>query len=379
MEISYWERDSFWARADVIIVGAGIVGLNAAIDLKVAHPDWRIMVVDRGLLPMGASTRNAGFACFGSITELAADLQDHDMDTVMQLVTLRWQGLQRLRERVGDATLRYVPCGGYELIADEDTLAQHAPLLERFNEALQELTGLRDTFVPRDEDIVPLGLGRVQHLVFNRAEGQLHPGEMMRALLRLAQSCGIQVQLGATVLAIDDDAPHGATVSLDGGLTLLADRVLVTTNGFTQRLLPDLAVTPARNQVLLTAPIPGLRARGTFHAHEGYFYFRNVGDRILVGGGRHLAPTEETTDAFGATEPIQAALRDLLRHTILPAHSDVTIAHQWSGILGVGAHKTPIVQMVSPSIGVAVRLGGMGVAIGSMIGAQGAELIAQSR
>lgn len=379
MEISYWEQDSFWGRAEVVIVGAGIVGLNAAIDLKTTHPNWRIVVLDRGVLPLGASTRNAGFACFGSITELAADLQHHDMNTVMALVALRWQGLQRLRERVGDAALRYVPCGGYELLADTNALARHAPLLKTFNAALHDLTGLEETFVLRDEAINRLGLGKVKHLVLNRAEGQLHPGEMMRALLRMAQGMGVQVQLGTAVTTLHDEAPHGATVILENGIRLAAERVLVTTNGFTRRLLPAIAVQPARNQVLLTAPIQGLRVRGTFHAHEGYFYFRDVGDRILVGGGRHLAEAEEITDAFGATARIQGALLDFLRETILPQHEDVTIDHRWSGILGVGAQKTPIVQMVSPSIGVAVRMGGMGVAIGSMIGAQGAALIAQHR
>ena len=43
--------------------------------------------------------------------------------------------------------------------------------------------------------------------------------------------------------------------------------------------------------------------------------------------------------------------------------------------MGVGSHKQPIVQSITPNIAVAVRLGGMGVAIGAMTGAKGAELL----
>ena len=51
------------------------------------------------------------------------------------------------------------------------------------------------------------------------------------------------------------------------------------------------------------------------------------------------------------------------------------IESTWSGILGVGNTKKPIVQTISKNVSVAVRLGGMGVAIGSLVGEEGAELI----
>jgi len=47
----------------------------------------------------------------------------------------------------------------------------------------------------------------------------------------------------------------------------------------------------------------------------------------------------------------------------------------WSGILGIGTVKKPIVQKIAPHVAVAVRLGGMGVAIGSLVGEEGAALL----
>ena len=99
---------------------------------------------------------------------------------------------------------------------------------------------------------------------------------------------------------------------------------------------------------------------------------------MLLGGGRNLDPEGETTDSFGNTSLIQEKLGQLLQQQILP-NNVVAIDHWWSGILGIGAKKQPIVQMISPHIGVAVRLGGMGVAIGALVGEEGAQQLQQAR
>jgi gamma-glutamylputrescine oxidase len=56
MQLSYWEYDRYFKRNDVVIVGAGIVGLNAAIHLKKVAKHLNVLIVERGFLPYGAST-----------------------------------------------------------------------------------------------------------------------------------------------------------------------------------------------------------------------------------------------------------------------------------------------------------------------------------
>ena len=70
MQVSIWEKESFYASQDVIIIGSGFVGLWSAYYLKKKDPDLKVTVIERGQIPTGASTRNAGFACFGSLSEL---------------------------------------------------------------------------------------------------------------------------------------------------------------------------------------------------------------------------------------------------------------------------------------------------------------------
>jgi glycine/D-amino acid oxidase-like deaminating enzyme len=134
------------------------------------------------------------------------------------------------------------------------------------------------------------------------------------------------------------------------------------------------AVDPARGQVLRTAPIPGLRLRGTFHYDEGFYYFRDHDGGVLLGGGRHLDVVGETTTDDATTAPIQQALEQLLRTVILPGQP-YQVVQRWSGIMGMGPSKSPIVEKRSPRVAVAVRLGGMGVAIGIRVARRVAELV----
>ena len=89
MQLSYWEQTTFFKNIDVIVVGSGIVGLTTAIELKAKSPKLKVVVLERGSLPSGASTKNAGFACFGSISELTNDLEEIGLDNLMNLVEIR--------------------------------------------------------------------------------------------------------------------------------------------------------------------------------------------------------------------------------------------------------------------------------------------------
>jgi glycine/D-amino acid oxidase-like deaminating enzyme len=309
------------------------------------------------------------------MTELLDDLQSQPEAAVWSLVDMRWRGLQRLRELLGDEAFDFRMCGGYELFRPQDAANYEQSLvhLDRFNRELKAITGFSSTFQAADTKIEAFGLAGVEHIIANLAEGQIHTGKMMRALLQKVRDAGIEVIFGLPVEEIRED-DRGVNLVTDGGWSVRAGQVLVATNGFAKRLFPELALRAVRNQVLITHPVPGLAIDGCFHYDRGYFYFRNVGNRLLLGGGRNLNFEGETTDRFGHTDQIQNALRELLRTVIFP-RTEVTIDQWWSGILGVGDQKSPIIRRHSPRITLAVRMGGMGVAIGSLVGATAAEML----
>lgn len=373
--LSYWERETFFNDYDVAVIGSGIVGLTAAMHLKTLDPGLRVVVLERGALPAGASTRNAGFACFGSMSELLDDMTRLTENEVLAVVEKRWRGLQRLRAVVGDANMDFQMLGGYEMFTDEDedTFRACVARVPDFNQKIGAITGHPETYKIVDDWLPRFGFRGVNHLILNQSEGQVHTGKMMSTLLHKATEQGIRIFNGITLTRLEDSS-QGVELETDTGWVLRVPRVLVAVNGFAKTLLPDAEVTPARNQVLVTQPIPGLKVEGCFHYDRGYYYFRNVDGRILLGGGRHLDNSTEQTSEFGSNALIRSALVQLLKTVICPGRP-VEVDAWWTGILGLGPVKKPIVERYSSNVVVAVRLSGMGVAIGTLIGQEGAEML----
>ncbi len=369
MSFSYWEIKNWFSDVDFAIAGSGIVGLQAALRLREKYPSSKILIVEKGMLPQGASTKNAGFACFGSLSEIVDDLQNHSEQEVVDLIRKRWNGLSILRNQLGDATIGFENFGGYEIFETSDKkYDNYLGKIGQVNQLLNPLFG-SDVFQIKNQDF---GFKNVrQQLVYNPFEAQIDTGNMMQALLKLAISNGIMILNRQSVKAYDSASDH-VNVHLDD-ISFKSRHLLFATNGFAGNITGN-AVRPARAQVLITKPIEGLRLKGTFHMDRGYYYFRNVGNRVLLGGARNLDFKGETTTEFGQSEIIINRLETLLKEVILPETGFET-DHRWSGIMGMGDKKSPIVKQIADRVYCGVRLGGMGVAIGSLVGKELADLV----
>lgn len=369
MQLSYWERKTWFSNIDFTIVGSGIVGLSTALCLKQRFPKAKIALLEKGALPQGASTKNAGFACFGSISEVLADLESHTEEEVQQLVQQRFQGITLLRRTLGDTAIGFEKNGGHELFLnkDESLFEKCRNALSTVNELVAPIFGEK-VFQQTQNTIGFQGV--LPHYITHTQEGQLDTGKMLLALMQKAQHLGVMVLNAVTVLEYED---VGEKVSVRASVGQFSTKsLLLATNGFTNTLV-NADLKPARAQVLVTKPIEKLPFKGTFHFDEGYYYFRNIDGRVLFGGGRNLDFDAEETTEFGQTQLVQEQLEMLLRKVILP-DTTFEIEHRWSGIMGMGHQKTPIVKQLSNNVYCGVRLGGMGIAIGSAVGATLANL-----
>jgi glycine/D-amino acid oxidase-like deaminating enzyme len=370
---SYWEKKNFFS-ADVIVVGSGIVGLNAAIFMKNERPKLNVIVLERGFLPSGASTKNAGFACFGSISELIAQEELSGAVGLKNLIAKRWQGLLMLRKLLGDGNIAYQSYGGFELFKDsEQTLAEEClNKIPYYNGLISEVVGHKSTYLETKNEINTFGFSNTSFLIKNQLEAQIDPGLMIKKLIAKAVSLGVVVLNNCEVKEIRQES-NGVILETIHGL-FNAEKVLLSTNAFIKKLAPELQLTPGRGQVIVTKPIKNLKVKGTFHYDKGYYYFRNIDDRILLGGGRNLNFEAEETTEFGETNLVQDALQKLLNEVILP-NIPFEIEHKWSGIMGFGPQLEPIIEQIRPAIFCAVRCNGMGIAIGSQTGKEAAEAI----
>jgi glycine/D-amino acid oxidase-like deaminating enzyme len=154
-----------------------------------------------------------------------------------------------------------------------------------------------------------------------------------------------------------------------------ASKVAICTNAFASEMFSRLNINAGRGQVLITKPIKNLPFRGNFHFDEGYYYFRDVdGERVLFGGGRNLDFKGENTTTFATTDKILNELVEKLSTIILP-NQTFEIAQTWAGIMAFNTEKTPIVCLHTPNVALGVCLNGMGVAIGSIVGQETADLL----
>lgn len=371
--ISIWEKETFFAPQDIIIIGSGFVGLWSAFQLKRKQPLLRITILERGIIPTGASTRNAGFACFGSLSELVHDGNLMGTDKMLELVAMRYKGLQRIQKFFKGEKIDFDLVGGYELYPHGTDTAELQANMAYINSLVADITGSKKTFRLANDRIGDFGFGQTAQLVKNKFEGYLHSGKLLQALLYEIQGMGVQVLNG---ISVTDHRYTGNALQLvtDKGLDFTCSQLLVCTNAFAKELLPKADIVPARGQVILTSAIDNLPFKGTFHSDEGYYYFRNLGNRVLLGGARNRDFEGEQTHEFATSPNIQSELERYLSEVILPNHQgQYSITDRWSGIMAMGSEKMPIVGEAAPGIFTAVRMSGMGVALAPIVAQQVAK------
>jgi glycine/D-amino acid oxidase-like deaminating enzyme len=305
----------------------------------------------------------------GSFTELLDDLKTNSEPEMISLFIERKRGLDILRNRLGDEAIGYRENGSFELISEKEL-----PLLEQLphvNHIIEHATGILP-FRMANERIAEFGFAtdKVKAMIQNLGEGELHTGKMMRTLIDHALSKGIEIKTGTEVSSFEEDGKVVIVNITDPVrqevIHLQCNKLFICTNAFTKQLLPETNINPGRGQVLITEPIKDLPFKGIYHFDEGYYYFREIDGRVLLGGGRNLDFEGETNTDIALNNAIQYDLEEKLRTLILPGRV-INVARRWAGIMAFGDTKRPIVGSFGSNVYGAFRMGGMGIALGSAI------------
>jgi glycine/D-amino acid oxidase-like deaminating enzyme len=363
MNFSYWEKESILKPADNLVIGMGLTGLQTAIELKERHPSSRVMLCDRFAWSLGASTRNAGFACFANVSEILDDLKNHSEKEVFELAARRYRGIQKLLNKTGQREIDYVEKGSCEIFtsANQKDLESGLDALQGINAVLHAVCGLDNVFYFSNSS----PWANVKGCIRNKFEGQVHTGKLYSILLQKARMAGIELMGGMELLSWEN-VKEGVEVQFRNGVELRSRRLFLCSNAFASQH-SELDVRPARGQVILTEVLRTLPCEGLHHFDKGYYYWRDLDGRILLGGARNLDSEAEESFEMAENQKINAELRRFLFDQIIG--NEVQIEYQWSGIMGIGSKqaKTPIVKKLGDHCFAAVRLGGMGLALSSII------------
>ena len=198
----------------------------------------------------------------------------------------------------------------------------------------------------------------------------------MRALRSKINKKNISFFSNTTLISFEmDKNKNQLSLNLNNqDFNFFCEKLAVCNNAFASQLFPFLEISPGRGLVILTKPISNLKVKGVFHYNEGFYYFRNIRNRILLGGGRSVDFKTEKTTSFGINQKIKSQLINDLHKFILPKQ-ELTLDMEWSGIMAFGQNKMPVIKKHKKNIALGLKLSGMGVAIGSQVGKKLAILL----
>lgn len=314
-------------RADVVVIGSGYTGLNAA--LQTARGGRHTVVLDAADIGWGCSTRNGGqisFSVKGSYAELA---ERHGPAKAEAIVREGHNSLAWAKDFVASEGIACELRESGRFHAAHSSAAYEA--LAAKVHAVPAHLAQEAYLIPRAEQRAELGTDAYYGGVLYPKHLSVHPGLFHRGMLRLAQEAGVALVPHCAAKGIERDG-SGLVVHHASGQTVARD-VVVATNGYTGALTPWLRrrVIPIGSSIIATEPIaPEVMARlmpcgrVISDSRKVVYYYRLSpdGTRIVFGG--RVAATDAGPEKAGAR-----LLAEVVR--LFPELRGIGISHSWGG------------------------------------------------
>ncbi len=319
------------ARADVVVVGGGIMGLALAWELA-RRGVTDVLVLERSYLNAGASGRNGG----GVRAQWSTPT----------LIRLARRSLEIFDRFAGEMGINvWFRRGGYLFLAPTEALARK---LER-NVALHRRFGVRTRLLSPSEarDVVPQLGGGFVAAAYNPDDGTVFPWPFLWGYAARAESLGVRVRTFTPVTGFEV-AGRRIRAVLAGGSRVACDAVVNAAGAWSKEVARlagvELPNRPTRHEILVTEPLkpwldPLVSVLGT-----GLYFSQSQRGEIVGGMGD---PEEPEGLAMGST------LRFLARFArgivaCVPAAAGVKVLRQWAGCYDVTPDNNPILGAAGP-------------------------------
>lgn len=358
--------------ADVCVVGAGLAGLSAALELRARG--FSVALLEAQTVGWGASGRNGGQIIVGYASDEAIETQ-FDAEDARRAWQVTVDALALLRRRIATHRIDCDFVDGYLSLAVN---ARKGRELAEATAAMERRYGYRMQTVAPAEVGKWIASGRFHSGVYDPHGGHLHPLKYTLGLAAAAREAGVQIYEQSPVTAIERGARplvRTAAGEVACDFVVLAGNVYL--NEYGQAVAPEIAprIMPVGTYIIATETMDAQRADALIRHRAAVCdtnfvldYFRPTADHRMLFGGR--------VSYSGATPMNLAASMRQRMLAVFPQLSDLAVPYAWGGFVDISMNRGPDFGRLGANIYYLQGFSGHGLALTGMAGQLAAEAIA---
>jgi gamma-glutamylputrescine oxidase len=322
------------ADCDVAIVGGGLAGLSAAIEL--ADRGFSVRLLEARQVGFGASGRNGGQAIHGLACDQAEIERQLGLDQARRIFGMSIEALDLIRQRIARFQIDADWRDGYLGVA---TSAGKARALLAGADHLDQAYGYPLQRIARADLPQWIDSPRYCAAVHDARSGHLHPLKYTLGLARAATGLGVVVHEGTAVTAL---TPGARPVLHTAQGRVNASQVLLAGNVYLQGIAPALEarIMPVGTYIVASAPLGAALARQLIPCDAAVCdnnvvldYFRLSADRRMLYGGRVSYSTATPMNLARSMHARMAAT--------FPPLADTPVSHAWGGFVDISMNRAP--------------------------------------
>ena len=351
---------------DIAIIGSGYTGLCAARILR--KNGASVTVFERNTIGWGASSRNGGMATPGLKQGIQKIYKMYGSKLAHEFWKASVDAIDLIEEIVDEHS---IDCdwqrNGHASLA---TKPSHAPRLKQYGSWLEKKFGHVQNYIPKNQIRDEIGSDAYHGALTDEISGGLHASKYVYGLATTVSNLGVQLCEQTDVLDIEkNDSNYFRLITSAGDVR--AKKVIVATNGYTDRLVPALKplIFPVGSYIVVTEPLSEdlqkiISPKKRMYYDSKWFlnYFRLTPDGRMLWGGRNDLSTDLDLD-----DSAKRLTREL--YSILPDLRDIPITHTWTGKLGITFDLMPHIGEKN-GIYYAFGYGGHGLSIATYLGTE---------